>query len=161
MQRADSQSAQPRLHLRVFIASPGDVAEERAIARTVIQDLPLDPLLRGRITTEPVAWDGAGGAAMEATMIPQEAIGRGLPRPSQCDVVVLIVWARMGTPLSADWEKKPDGTPYRSGTEWEYLDAFGAAKRQGRPAVLVYKRNEKWIPDPDAPDFQDRVAQYQ
>jgi hypothetical protein len=34
MQRADSQSAQPRLHLRVFIASPGDVAEERAIART-------------------------------------------------------------------------------------------------------------------------------
>jgi hypothetical protein len=144
----------------MFVASPGDVAEEREIARSVIQALPQDPLLRGKVTTDVVTWDGPGGVAMEATMVPQEAIKTGLPRPSECDIVVLIAWLRMGTPLAPDWERKPDGSPYRSGTEWEFLDALGAAKREGKPAILVYRRSEKWTADPDAPDFEEKLAQY-
>jgi hypothetical protein len=107
---AQKQSPRPT-HLRIFLASPGDVAEERAIAREVIERLPYDPLLRGRITVDLVAWDGPGGAPMEATMTPQEAIARGLARPSECDIAVVILWSRMGTPLPADWETKADGSP--------------------------------------------------
>ena len=36
-----------------------------------------------------------------ATLTPQEAVNRGLPRPSACDCVVVVLWARMGTPLPA------------------------------------------------------------
>ena len=54
------------IHLRIFIASPGDVAEEREIARTVIQELPSDPQLHDKITTDPVAWDGPGGVMRSA-----------------------------------------------------------------------------------------------
>jgi len=38
---------------------------------------------------------------------------------------VVILWARLGTPPN-DRPPKPDGTPYRSGTEWEFWDALNA-----------------------------------
>ena len=76
-------------HLRVFLASPGDVADERGLALTVLEQLQYDPLLRGRITVETVAWDKPGaGTPMLATLTPQEAIAQGLPEPSACDIVI-------------------------------------------------------------------------
>jgi hypothetical protein len=79
-------------HLRVFISSPGDVREERDIARSVVAELQLNPLLRGRATFEPVSWDDpAAPAPMMANLAPQEAVARGLPLPSECDVVIVIL----------------------------------------------------------------------
>lgn len=105
------------LHLRIFLASPGDVADERNLALQVLEQLQYDPLLRGRITIELVAWDKPGaGAPMLATLTPQEAIAKHLPKPAECDIVIVIIWSRMGTPLSEAW-KKPDGGRYLSGTE--------------------------------------------
>jgi len=140
MDNAKTQNLAPPLYLHVFLASPGDVAEEREIAREVMEALPKDPLLRDKVVVDVVAWDGPGGAAMEANMTPQEAIKQGLRRPSECDIAVVIIWSRMGTPLPANWEVKADGTPYRSGTEWEYLDALQGADKTGSPRVLVYRR---------------------
>ena len=83
MSTTDSTSQGPR-HLRVFLASPGDVVDERALALRVLEQLQYDPLLRGRITLETVAWDKPGaGTPMLATMTPQEAIKKGLPTPAQ------------------------------------------------------------------------------
>ena len=131
MSTTDHTSHSPR-HLRVFLASPGDVADERALALGVLEQLPYDPLLRGRITLETVAWDKPGaGTPMLATMTPQEAIKKDLPTPAECDIVIVIFWSRMGMPLPAEW-KKPDGSGYLSGTEWEYLNALEAADSQGR-----------------------------
>jgi formylglycine-generating enzyme required for sulfatase activity len=156
---ATSATATP-LHLRVFLASPGDVSEERGLARQVLEQIPYDPLLRGQLTIETVAWDQPGGGTpMLATMTPQAAIAAGLPRPAQCDIVVVIVWSRMGTPLPADPYRKPDGSTYVSGTEWEYLDALAAAERCGRPQILVYRRTGKCLLDPDDADFDDRLGQ--
>ena len=56
MSTTDNTSQSPR-HLQVFLASPGDVADERGLALTVLEQLQYDPLLRGRITVETVAWD--------------------------------------------------------------------------------------------------------
>jgi hypothetical protein len=131
------------LRLRVFIASPGDVADERRLARQILGQLPYDPLLRGRVAIEIVAWDQPGGGApMYATVTPQKAIEAGLPKPSDCDVVVLVLWSRMGTPLPPEYTK-PDGSRYLSGTEWEYLDAVDGNARSGRPDVFVYRRTEE------------------
>lgn len=84
--------AQPLLHLRVFLASPGDVADERALALSVLDGLPYAPGLRGKITLETVAWDkDDAGTPMYATLTPQDAIKQGLPKPSECDIVVIIL----------------------------------------------------------------------
>jgi hypothetical protein len=46
-------SGSPPLHLRVFLASPGDVAEERALALQTLGQLPYEPLLRGEGPSRP------------------------------------------------------------------------------------------------------------
>jgi hypothetical protein len=46
------------LHLGVFLASPGDVADERNLARRLLKDeLPYHPFLRGRVTFDIVSLD--------------------------------------------------------------------------------------------------------
>ena len=54
--------------------------------------------------------------------------------------MIVIFWARMGTPLSEKY-RKPDGSRYRSGTEHEFLEALNAAKEKGKPDVLGYRRS--------------------
>ncbi len=166
-----SRDASPR-HIRVFLSSPGDLPNERKVAIDVLDQLPYDPLLRGKITIEVIAWDKKGaGTAMIASKTPQEAITEGLARPSECDIVVVIFWSRMGTPL-AESEVKPEvyryptGTKwadwrYLSGTEWEYVDGMQAAKLVGMPHVLVYRRTEKVLLDPSAIDFAAKLEQWQ
>src|SRR3712207_6430236 len=106
-------------HVRIFLSSPGDVAEERELARRLIKDeLPSDPFLRGRVTFDVVSWDDpAAPNPMPATIAPQEAVNHFEPRPSECDVVVVVLWSRLGTHLDPKAFSKPDGAPYLSGTE--------------------------------------------
>src|SRR5262245_30853057 len=127
--------------IRIFLSSPGDVPQERTLALEVIDQLAHDPLLRNKIAIEVVAWDKKrAGVPMLAMLTPQEAINQGLPKPSDCDIVIVIFWSRMGTPLPTDYAKA-DGTRYLSGTEWEYEDAIQAAKcsteEPRRPQVVV------------------------
>ena len=60
--------------------------------------------------------------------------------PSQCDVVVGIFWAPMGSPLPVEKYQKADGSPFLSGTEYELEDAFSANRF---PDVLLYRRSEE------------------
>src|SRR5262249_8521281 len=144
-------------HFRVFLSSPGDVSEERALAREIIkQELPYDPFLRGQASLDVVSWDDPSSPTpMLASLTPQEAIDRGLPKPSECDFVVVILWGRMGTPLP-DSVRKPNGERYLSGTEWEYQDAISA---KPQPEILIYRRTEKVFLDADDPDYQVKLEQ--
>ncbi len=166
-----SHDISPR-HIRVFLSSPSDVPNERKIAIDVLDQLPYDPLLRGKITVEVVAWDKkGGGTAMIATKTPQEAINEGLPMPSECDIVVVIFWSRMGTPLPESEVKPesycyPTGTMwaesrYLSGTEWEYVDAMKAADSGGKPLVIVYRRSEPPVITMTDPKFDQKREQWQ
>jgi hypothetical protein len=109
-----------------------------------------------------VAWDQPGvGVAMEAGLTPQEAITKGLQQPRDCDLVVVIVWARIGTPLPANY-RKADGSRYRSGTEWEFLNAIeGFREHQGSPSVWLYRRTELFAVPFDDPDFKSKQRQWQ
>jgi hypothetical protein len=148
------------MHLRIFLASPGDVADERTLARRVLEQLPYDPLLRGMITIETVAWDQPGaGTPLSATLNPQTAIAQGLPKPSDCDIVIVMLWSRIGTPLPEEYVKS-DGSRYLSGTEWEYHDALRQAEQTGKPDVLVYRRMEEPIFRPSDPEFMERYEQW-
>ena len=129
---------------RIFLSSPGDVREERDIARHLIDDvLPKGPFIRGRAAFDPISWDDPDASpGMPAHLTPQEAISRGLPKPSECDVVIVILWSRMGTALPKEFTKK-DGSFFQSGTEWEFEDALAAAEASGAPTILLYRRTEE------------------
>jgi LuxR family transcriptional regulator, glucitol operon activator len=146
--------------LSVFISSPGDVSEERRLAIEVLQNLEYEPFHEGKIHLKVVAWNKKGsGPLMVAHMTPQEAINLSLPKPSQVDIVIVILWSRMGTPLPDSFEKKEDGTAYRSGTEWEFEDARKAAREKGRPTVLLYRCMERPPVDFHDPGFQEQIKQ--
>ncbi len=155
-----TQEPAPR-HLRVFLASPGDVAEERKLALSILQHLPRDPLLRGKITLEAVAWEQDGGVPLSAWVSPQDAVKKHLPLPCQCHIVIVILWSRMGTPLPMEEGVKPDGSPYWSGTEWEYLNAKYGETTGGKPELLVYRRTEEPKLSPKDPEIMDKLGQWQ
>jgi NB-ARC domain/Domain of unknown function (DUF4062) len=144
-------------HFRVFLSSPGDVSEEREHARKIIKDeLPYDPFIRGQATLDIVSWDDpASRTPMLANLTPQEAVDRGLPKPSECDFVVVILWGRFGTPLP-ETVRKPNGERYLSGTEWEYEDAKSA---KPQPDILIYRRTEKVLFDADDDDYLSKREQ--
>src|SRR5713226_2941827 len=111
-----SQVRAGKCALRVFISSPGDVAE-------VLRRLQSE--FEGRGVVEAVDWEHE---PLLATASFQEQI----PLPSQCDVVVSILWTRLGTRLPARFHR-PDGSCYASGTEFEFEDAAAAFRRTAKP----------------------------
>jgi hypothetical protein len=125
--------------IRVFLASPGDVGEERAFVRQYLESvLPKSPLLPCRVVFEVVSWDDpAATLTLPAHLTPQEAVIRFKGAPADCDIVIVILWGRLGTHLDPASLVRPDGSRYLSGTEWEYENAFNASPR---PDILVYQR---------------------
>ncbi|MCP3962290.1 MAG: ATP-binding protein [bacterium] len=116
--------------LKIFVSSPGDVAEERVLCQRVIKRL--QSRFLGRLTIEPVIWEHE---PLLATATFQDQI----VLPSETDVVVCILWARLGTRLPAHITRA-DGSRYDSGTEFEFEDAFRAFQETGSPELLVYRK---------------------
>ena len=144
--------------LRLFLSSPGDVAEERQLARDAIAELQRE-LQFEQVKLEAVSWDDPQGRTpLVAQLDPQTAVERGLPRPSECTVVVGMFRARMGSPLLAEKWQKADGSSYLSGTEYEIEDALHA---EPGPDVLLYRRSEEpcWAArDPDLDDRREQLS---
>jgi len=63
--------------------------------------------------------------------------------PSNADIVILILWSRLGTPLPEKTETREyrglDGHAPVTGTEWEYEDALKAAQERGAPDILAFR----------------------
>ncbi|HEU4692394.1 MAG TPA: tetratricopeptide repeat protein [Vicinamibacterales bacterium] len=139
----------PLKSLRIFVSSPGDVAEERLIARRVIGRL--EAQFGDALKLEPLFWEHE---PLLATASFQEQV----PRPSDADIAIVILWSRIGTVLPGHI-RRPDGSLYNSGTEFEFEDAVEGFRRNGKPELLVYRKTARpnWPAD-DALTAQ-RVAQ--
>jgi len=134
--------------IRAFLSSPGDVPQERKIVREIAREVSAEPFLKDKAVIKVISWDDHDNPIpLLAQMTPQEAVDRFGPRPSDCEVVVVILWCRMGTPPPLERYKKPDGSPYYSGTEWEYEDAFRA---DPQPDILVYRCTQTCLADTHA-----------
>src|SRR5579884_4338600 len=116
--------------LRIFISSPGDVAEERVLATKLVRRLADQLAARGCI--EPVIWEAE-------PLVATDTFQSQIPKPSECQVVVSILWSRLGTRLPASITR-PDGSRYASGTEYEFEDAVEGFRRNGQPHLLVYRK---------------------
>jgi hypothetical protein len=70
--------------LRIFLSSPGDVAEERELARDAIDELQREPQFEAT-KLQAISWDDRRGRTpLVAQLDSQTAVERGLPKPSQC-----------------------------------------------------------------------------
>src|SRR5437868_335719 len=98
--------------LSIFVSSPGDVGREREIAARVLRRVAAE--WAGRLVLKPYFWEYE---PMRATCDFQGQI----PKPSQFDIVVCILWSRLGSKLRREC-RRPDGTEYGSGTEFEFED---------------------------------------
>jgi tetratricopeptide (TPR) repeat protein len=116
--------------LRFFISSPGDVFEERALAGRVIERLQSEYI--GRVVLEPVLWE-------HEPLVATATFQAQIVKPSETDVVIAILWSRLGTPLPKQFTR-PDGSRYESGTEYEFEEAIAGFRKNGKPDLLVYRR---------------------
>ncbi len=144
---------------KIFISSPGDVRKERDIAEAVIDKIGEEFKARWRFQT--VRWDKySEGVMLDARLTPQESVNRQLPLLSECDIVIVILWSRMGTllPLIAEF-KKTDGSAYLSGTEYEYCMAVEEREKRfdETPEILVFHCSRE-MPDEvaNAEDFDEQ-----
>lgn len=127
--------------VRIFISSPGDVGDERELARQVVQSL--QRRYAGRLLLKPLLWEDL---PLQPDITFQQGIDLILSERG-VDVAVFILWSRLGSP-TGPMVTRPDGAPYRSGTEREFdLMMRARAKSRessgvARPDVLVYTRQD-------------------
>jgi hypothetical protein len=111
--------------VRIFLASPGDVAAERKSVGQVVDDLNVgfasarDTVLE-LVRWETHVWPGFGEDAQDVI---NERIGA-------YDVFIGVFWNRLGTPTGRS----------RAGTVEEIERAYGLWQRHRRPAIMLYFR---------------------
>jgi WD40 repeat protein len=122
-------SGVPRI--RLFISSPADVLPERAIADRVVARL--DGLWQSHVRLSSERWERR---FYEASISFQAALGTMAGR----DVVIGILWKRIGSPLPPDVFRRADGSAYESGTAFELETALDASEQSGKPAVYLFRK---------------------
>ena len=117
--------------LRIFISSPADVRPERLIAVRVVERLAREFSHHFRI--EPVMWE-------REPLVAGQHFQSGIVPPHETDVVVVLVWSRLGVPLPEDAYRGAITGRQVTGTEWEFEDALASYRAHARPDVLLYRK---------------------
>lgn len=120
--------------LRIFISSPGDVQQERLIAKKVIANL--NGIYSKYVELETIMWEDL---PLEATSSFQDGIDYFLEK-APVDIAVFILWSRLGSKLGQSF-KKPDGSDYQSGTEYEFDMMYELWEQTKRPKIMVYVKD--------------------
>jgi len=136
--------------LKIFLSSPGDVAEERALAEIVFRRLADEVADSVRLNL--VIWE-------HEPLFAHTGFQQQIERPSHCDLVVCILWSRLGTRLPSDFAPIP-GEPAPTGTEFELTDALAAHAKGGKPKLLIYRKTPAPQISLSAADFNERTDQY-
>jgi hypothetical protein len=122
--------------VKIFLASPGDLADERLAARDVVQETNQQIATSLGYQLELVGWEDT----VSRFGRPQEIINREL---DQCELFVGLMWRRWGTPPNSD------GT-FSSGFEEEYFTVVRKRESAGTPEIsLLFKDiSQEFLVDP-------------
>jgi formylglycine-generating enzyme required for sulfatase activity len=136
--------------IRIFISSPSDVRPERLKAEQIIARL--DGEFAYRFHVEAVLWEREPLVATRHFQDPEN-----IPPPRGTDIVVVILWSRLGVPLPADkFRGAISGRCPVTGTEWEFEDGLAGAREHGVPELLLYRKTAELTGG-----YSDRAAVHQ
>jgi tetratricopeptide (TPR) repeat protein len=136
----------PARVVHLFVSSPGDVDAERKRVEFVAERL--NGLFAGVARFETIRWETKFYAAHKSFQ-PQ------IREASDCDIIIGIFWARLGSELPPDFQRMPNSEPFPSGTAYEILSAIW--KRQQLEAE---RAGEPRHPNPDVYLFQKRAPPF-
>ncbi len=114
----------PRV-IKVFIASPGDLAVERRAFKDKVTELNNGFGRGADVVFDPLGWEDALSQVGRRS---QAVINRDV---DACDVFVLVMWRRWG-------QEAPDAVPYSSYTEEEFYRALARFEKTGSPVIFVF-----------------------
>jgi hypothetical protein len=128
--------------IRIFVASPGDVAEERSRVRDVADELNRTvgadrEMMLTVVGWESHAWPGFGEDA-------QDVINAQI---GPYDIFIGVIWRRVGTPTHRSV----------SGTVEEFERAYETWQAHGRPTIMFYFRTTPYSPTPEDAEQLPRV----
>ncbi len=148
---ATESTSTPRARLKIFIASPTEVDRERGVVIAEAQRLRAD---YGRfLDIEVVDWRGEVFHAFEH---PQDQI----EDPADADLVVVILWTTLGSPLSGprkEFVGALTGRTDLTGTQWELEQARGRFDEAGTPRVEIYQKSQYQFCKDDRVEMEARL----
>ncbi|MEM6623352.1 MAG: tetratricopeptide repeat protein [Pseudomonadota bacterium] len=133
--------------VKIFVSSPGDVGAERARLERVLEEL--SSAFDG---VDLIAYRWEKGQYFTA----RETFQKQIPDTSEFDLVIGIVWSRIGSALPDSYPKMEGGRPYASGTAFEILTAIEYSKAHKTPDVLFYQK-KGGLAVPDGPEARARL----
>lgn len=122
--------------LKIFISSPSDVRPERLIAERVVERLGREFAYHFHI--EPVLWE-------REPLVASQHFQESITPPRETDIVVVILWSRLGVPLPIEKFPGPITNNRVTGTEWEFEDALKATRERKLPDLLMYRKKASVI----------------
>lgn len=124
-----------RRFIKVFLASPGDLAEERKAAKGIVDEYNGQLADALGYQVELVGWEDT----LPGVGRPQAIINRDL---DGCDLFIGMLWKRWGT--------QPGAEPYTSGFEEEFDRSMTRNAKEGRPEInlLLKDLDEASLADP-------------
>ncbi|MGB6541654.1 MAG: SUMF1/EgtB/PvdO family nonheme iron enzyme [Xanthobacteraceae bacterium] len=117
--------------LRVFISSPSDVRPERLVAERVVARLGREFAYHFRV--EPVMWE-------REPLVASAHFQENITRPRDTDIVVVVLWSRLGVALPVTTFPGPLTSKPVTGTEWEFEDALKSHRERKSPDLLMYRK---------------------
>jgi hypothetical protein len=118
--------------IRVFLASPGDVSDEREAARVVFETLNRTLGDDKQVQFKVVGWDTDSIPAYGSDA--QDLVNKQIGAMEDYDLFIGIMWNRFGGP-----------TPRAgSGTEEEFNRAVDSLEQSGAPWIMFYFNGLQW-----------------
>jgi WD40 repeat protein/tetratricopeptide (TPR) repeat protein len=157
--------------IRVFVSSPGDVRTERTIADRLIRMTAEELGIPVSVQYSNLLRDAQSGESPDRSIEPELSdlilcpyfweyqrfspeLGYQdqMPNTAQFDLVICILWSRLGTKLHPRFEM-PDGSEPRSGTDFEIGWATAQRKKTpGIPELHVYRNRSQPNPPLESPE---------
>src|ERR1700757_4026483 len=157
--------------IRVFVSSPGDVRAERTIADRLVRmtaeelGIPVSVQYSNLLRDAQLLESPNSSIEPETSELilcpyfweyqrfsPELGYQDQIPNTAQFDLVICILWSRLGTKLHPRFQM-PDGSEPRSGTDFEIAWAMAQRKKTpGIPAVHVYRNCSQPNPPLESPE---------
>ena len=117
--------------LKLFVSSPGDLVPERQAVQRVVARINGDYL--GVVHFEVIRWE-------EKSYSARAGFQSQIVEATSCDLVIAMLYQRMGTPLPVEVAQRNDGSAFESGTAYEIETSLLHAQKHGAPQLYMFRK---------------------